>query len=102
MHLALIGIVLVLALAGFSTVYAAQHFAIATDIKDLFPRDLPWAQRAYQQVAAVAERRILVVVDAPPAEFAGEASAKLAAALAADQGHFRAVEDAQGGAFFAQ
>ena len=31
-----------LVLATISTIYAAQHFAVKTDVTDLFPRDLPW------------------------------------------------------------
>jgi len=58
-------IALVLALSCLSAVYAAQHFAIATDIKELFPRDLPWTQRAYQYLDAFPEQGMLVVVDAP-------------------------------------
>jgi hypothetical protein len=95
-------IVLSLALAGFSTVYAAQHFKIATDIRDLFPRDLPWTRQALQYQAAFPERGILVVVDAPTVELVEPAAAKLAAALAADHVHFRTVEPAQSGPFFAR
>src|ERR1700675_2101212 len=58
-------IALALALAGFSGVYAARHFAIKTDINDLFPRELPWAQRAYAYMTAFPQRDIIVVVDAP-------------------------------------
>ena len=40
-------ILMSLLLAAASTVYATQHFAIKTDVTDLFPRDLPWTQRAF-------------------------------------------------------
>jgi predicted RND superfamily exporter protein len=40
-------IVLALALAALSAVYTARDFAIKTDVTDLFPSDLPWAQRAF-------------------------------------------------------
>src|SRR5436309_3428571 len=92
-------IALVLALSGFCAVYAAQHFAIATDIKDLFPRDLPWTKRAFDYIAVFPEQGTLVVVDAPTPELVQQASAKLAAALAADREHFRAVNAAQSGGF---
>jgi uncharacterized protein len=91
-----------IALTVFSTGYAARHFAIATDIKQLFPADLPWAQRAYQLMAAFPQYDILAVVDAPTPELAEQASARLAAALAQDAAHIRAVHEPQGGAFFAQ
>ena len=35
-----------IALSVFSAIYAVQHFAVKTDVNDLFPRDLPWAERA--------------------------------------------------------
>jgi hopanoid biosynthesis associated RND transporter like protein HpnN len=95
-------IVLSAALACFCGVYTARHFAIATDIKQLFPTELPWAQRAYQFMAAFPQHDILAVVDAPTPELADRASARLAAALAADPAHFRAVDQPQGGRFFAE
>src|SRR5438105_3712617 len=52
------------ALACLCAVYTARHFAIATDIKQLFPTELPWAQRAYQFMGAFPQRDTLAVVDA--------------------------------------
>ena len=95
-------IVLCAGLACFCAVYTARHFAIATDIKQLFPTELPWAQRAYQFMAAFPQHDILAVVDAPTPELADRASARLAAALAADPAHFRTVDQPQGGKFFAE
>jgi uncharacterized protein len=89
-------------LAGFSAAYAVRHFAIETDVKALFPRDLPWTRRAYQYLRAFPEHGILVVVNAPTPELVERASAKLAAALAADRDHIRAVHEVQGGSFFAR
>jgi uncharacterized protein len=94
-------IALAFALSGFCAVYAVQHFAIATDIKNLFPHDLPWTSRAFQYMKAFPEPGILVVVDAPTPELTQEASAKLAAALARDHRHFRGVDEVRGGQFFA-
>jgi uncharacterized protein len=91
-----------LALSCLAAVYAVQHFAIATDIKELFPRDLPWTQRAYQYLEKFPEHGILVVVEASTPELVSQASAKLTQALAADRAHFRAVEAVQGGPFFAR
>ncbi len=95
-------IVIALALSAFSGVYAARHFAIRTDINDLFPRDLPWTQRAFAFMQAFPQRDITVVVEAPTAEFADAAAAKLAAALGADHTHIRSVDAVQGGAFLAR
>ena len=95
-------IVLALALTAFSADYAARHFAIKTDVNDLFPPTLPWAERATAFMKAFPQRDILVVIDAPTAEFADAASTKLAAVLQADHEHFQAVEQPQGGPFFAQ
>ena len=95
-------IALALALAIFCTVYAAQHFAVATDIKQLFPTDLPWTQRAYQLLDTFPQHDVLAVVDAPTPELADLAAARLTAALAADTAHFKSVQQPQGGEFFAR
>jgi uncharacterized protein len=67
-------------LAAGSAVYAARHFAIKTDVTDLFPPDLPWTRQALDFMQAFPQPGILVVVDAPTPEFAEEASNKLARA----------------------
>jgi hypothetical protein len=95
-------IALVLALSAFSGVYAARHFAIRTDINDLFPRNLPWTERAFSFMHAFPQGDIIAVVEAPTAEFADAAAAKLAAALHTDHTHIRAVDATQSGPFFAQ
>ena len=95
-------IIIAAALASVSAVYATRHFAIETDVKALFPHDLAWTQRAYQYERTFPEHGTIVVVDAPTPELVEPAAAKLAAALAADRGHIRAVHDARGGPFFAR
>jgi uncharacterized protein len=95
-------IALILALACLSGVYAAQRFAIATDIKELFPRDLPWTERAHAYLDKFPEQGVLVVVEAPTPELVSQAAARLSEALAADDRHIRSVEAVQGGAFFAR
>ncbi len=95
-------IVLAVALAAFCSVYTARHFAIATDIKQLFPTELPWTQRAYEFIGAFPQHDVLAIVDAPTPESADRAAAKLTAALSADTAHFKAVQQPQGGAFFAR
>jgi uncharacterized protein len=91
-----------IALAGVSTVYTFTHFAVKTDVNQLFPRDLPWAQRGFSYMKEFPQADILVVVDAPTPELADEASAKLAEALALQPDTIRAVYQLQGGRFFEQ
>jgi uncharacterized protein len=95
-------IALAAALAAASGVYAAQHFAVTTDTKALFPPDLPWAKRAFQYMRSFPQPGIIVVVTAPTPEEVEEASGKLAAALAAHKDHIRTVYQPQGGGFFAR
>lgn len=93
-------IVLALALAALSTIYTAQNFAIKTDVTDLFPSDLPWAQRAFQYMRSFPQPDITVVVEAPTPELVDQATAKLAAALSVRRDVIRAVHQPQSGKFF--
>src|SRR5262249_11438576 len=83
-----------------SSVYTARHFAIKTDVKDLFPHDLPWTQRAFEYMRTFPQPEMLVVVDAPTPELADQASTKLAAALTRHADRFLAAHQIQGGSFF--
>src|SRR4029079_2925493 len=67
-------IALGLILAAASSLYTVQHFAIKTDVKDLFPPDLAWAQRAFEHMKSFPQSEMLAVVDAPSPELADEAS----------------------------
>jgi uncharacterized protein len=89
-----------LILAAASLLYAVQHFAIKTDVKDLFPPDLPWTQRAFEYMKSFPQPEMLVVVDSASSELTDEASRRLAAALASRTENFRAVHQLQGGPFF--
>ena len=93
-------IVCCVALAVASSFYAVDHFAIKTDVKDLFPPNLPWTQRAFEYMKAFPQPEMLVVVDAPTPELVEQASIRLAQALASRSDHFRAVHDLQSGPFF--
>jgi uncharacterized protein len=95
-------IVLAVALAALSSVYTVRHFAIKTDVKDLFPPDLPWTQRAFDYMKAFPQPEVLVVVDGPTPELVEQASTKLAEALAARRDLIQGVHQAQGGRFFEQ
>src|SRR5580704_8931430 len=76
-------IVLAFALAAASAVYTTRHFAIKTDVNDLFAPDLAWTQRASQYMRAFPPPDILVVVDAPSPELAERAASRLAQSLSA-------------------
>jgi hypothetical protein len=93
-------IVVGVALAAASSVYAVRHFAIKTDVKDLFPHDLPWTQQAFEFMKAFPQPEMLVVVDAPTPELVDQASTQIAEALAHRPDRFRAVHEMQGGPFF--
>jgi hypothetical protein len=73
-------IALAVALAAGSAVYATRHFAIKTDVTDLFP---PWTRRALDFMKVFPQPDILVVVDGPIPEFVEEASNKLAQSFTA-------------------
>jgi uncharacterized protein len=89
-------------LSCLCALYTATHFRLATDIKDLFPRDLPWVERAWHYLDRFSEQGIIVVVDAPTPELVDQASSGLAATLASDRAHFHAVEALQSDPFFAR
>ncbi len=91
---------LTVALAGLSTVYTARHFAIKTDVNELFAPDLGWTQRAYQYMKAFPQPDILVVVDAPTPELVEGAATRLAQALSARRDEVRAVHEPDSGRFF--
>jgi uncharacterized protein len=88
------------ALSAVCSVYAVRNFAVKTDVKDLFPRDLPWTQQAFEYMKAFPQPEMLVVVDAPTPELVEQASTKLAQALALRSDRIRAVRPMQGGPFF--
>src|SRR5438093_607570 len=90
-------IVIVVALAAGSAVYAARHFAIKTDVTDLFPPDLPWTRRGLEFMKTFPQPDVLVVVDAPTPELVEEASNQLAQALPARSDLIRGVHQLDGG-----
>jgi predicted RND superfamily exporter protein len=92
-------IVLAFALAAASAVYTARHFAIKTDVNDLFAPDLPWTQRAFEYMRSFPQPDILVVVDAPTPELVEQATTRLAQALSARRDFIRAVHQPGSGSF---
>src|SRR5262249_6862245 len=93
-------IVLAVTLSAASAAYTARHIAIKTDVDELISSRLPWSQRVRQFSDAFPQREILVVVDAPPPEFAERAAGKLADGLEAQPNLFRVVSRPQSGSFF--
>jgi uncharacterized protein len=95
-------IVLGLAAAAASAAYAARHFAINTDVNKLISPDLDWRQREleFEKLFPGHFGSTLMVVDAPTAELAAQASADLTRRMAAQPKLFTSVEDMAGNAFF--
>ena len=85
-----------------SAIYTARHFAITTDIEQLISSDLPWHKRQLEFSEAFRERDILVVVQAPTPELAGQAADALAQRLSMGADHISSVHQLGGGAFFEQ
>src|ERR1051326_1530210 len=88
-----------LALAIYCGLFAARHFSVETDVRDLFPGNLSWTERDKSFAAAFPQYEVLVVVDAPTPELADRASQKLLLSLRhADS--IRSVQEPQRGTFF--
>jgi hopanoid biosynthesis associated RND transporter like protein HpnN len=93
-------VIVSLLLAVGGCYYAAQHFAINTDINTLISPDLDWRKRDNQfEQAFDREKLILAVVEAPTPELASAASKALATKLAGDK-HFESVQPLGSGEFF--
>jgi hypothetical protein len=95
-------IVLAVALTLGSALYTARHFAIKTDVTDLFPSDLPWTRRAFDFTKAFPQPDILVVIDAPTPELVERATTRLALALTGRSDTIRQVHQLDSGPFFEQ
>src|ERR1043166_10174233 len=95
-------IIVATVLGVISGIYAAQHFAINTDINTLISPELPWRKReiAFEKAFPQHLRSILVVVEAPTAELTTEATAALFRKLETDKTHFIQVTQPGGGDFF--
>jgi uncharacterized protein len=80
-------------LAVFAGVFAAAHLGINTDTDEMFAQSLPWRQRAlaFKSEFPQFTDLLAIVIDAKQPEEADATAAGVAAALAADHTHFRAV-----------
>ena len=81
------------ALVVFAGFFSAGHLGIGTDTDEMFAQSLPWRQRALAFKAEFPQFTdvLAIVIDAREPEEAEATAAGLAAALAADHAHFRAV-----------
>jgi len=95
-------IAVVMVSAILSSVFAASHFAIDTDINKLISKDLPWRQReaAFEREFPGNFQSTLAVVDAPTPELASAAARELTSHLQNRPDLFKSVEDLAGNKFF--
>ncbi|MEO5866348.1 MAG: MMPL family transporter [Sphingomonas sp.] len=93
-----------LLLAAIALLFTAGHFAMTTDTAELISPNVAWRQheRAMDDAFPQLRDAMLVVVDGATPELAEQAAATLAAKMAADAKHFRAVSRPDGGDFFAR
>src|SRR3984885_5384463 len=91
-----------LLLAAASTIFAARHFAINTDINDLISARLPWRQHEINFQRAFPQTVELIIADvhAPTPEAAKSAARELKKALADKPGLFRSAPDQFDSPFF--
>ena len=92
----LAGTLLMLAAAAFDI----ARFSVNTDVEGLISENLPWHQRQLELAREFPQNGISVVVKAPTAENAEQATNQLALALAKDPKLFRKVGQPDSGAFF--
>ena len=83
-----------------AAVFDILHFGINTDVEGLISQNLPWHQRQLELSKAFPQRAISVVVKAPTAENAEQATNELAQALAKDTKLFPMVGQPDSGDFF--
>jgi uncharacterized protein len=87
-------------IAAAAGLYAANHFAITTNVNNLLSSRLPSREREAQYDKLFPNRTIVAVVTAPTPELVDRASDSLTARLAGRHGPIRDAWLADGGAFF--
>jgi hopanoid biosynthesis associated RND transporter like protein HpnN len=96
-------IVLSVVLTAASSWYAVTHFSITTDVDQLISPNIPWRQREAEFEKAFPQFELVVaVIDAPTPELVSEATDALVARLSQLKNLIHAIEQPQGGPFFAQ
>lgn len=93
-----------LVLTGLALGYAAGGFSMTTDTAALISPKVQWRQNEKAVDAAFPNLTdvLLVIVDGKTPELVEAGAAKLSAALAADNTHFRRVQRPDGGPYFAK
>jgi hypothetical protein len=92
-----------LLIAAGSSVYAASHFRLNSDVDALLPNTLDWRKRDIAFERAFDRFGIIdVVVTAPTPELTGAATVEMTQALAKEKGLFPDVSNAGATAFFSQ
>jgi hopanoid biosynthesis associated RND transporter like protein HpnN len=96
--------ILAAALCVGSSIYAARHFAITSDVSQLISSNAPWRQReiAFDKAFPHRSQLIVAVVQAPTPELTKRAADLLAQRLTGRSEHFRSVRQPGSGAFFEQ
>lgn len=93
-----------LLLTVVSGYYAADRFAINTDVNTLISPNIDWRKRelAFEKSFPGRHDSILMVIDAPTPELVSQATAALTKRMNEQPALFRSVRPAGGGAFFEQ
>lgn len=97
-------VILAAVVTVISSVYAARHFGITTDVSQLISTAAPWRQReiAFEKAFPHRAQTILVVVEAPTPELTKRATELLVQRISGQRDQFRSVRQPGGGTFFEQ
>lgn len=89
------------ALAAASSIYAAGHFRLNSDINALLPANVAWRKHEIEFEKAFKRFDLLeVVVEAPTPELAAEATSDLVRSLEQDKARFESVANVGASSFF--
>jgi hopanoid biosynthesis associated RND transporter like protein HpnN len=91
-------------LTAAAATYAARHFTMTANTEELISPKIEWRQRVldFQAAFPQLEGLTMVVIDGKTPELADRAAARLTDALRSKPPLFKAVDQPQGGPFFAQ
>ncbi|MDA0702923.1 MAG: MMPL family transporter [Proteobacteria bacterium] len=94
--------ILCIAITAACAVYTVREVGINTDTSDLLSKELPYrkAYQTFKDAFPVLDDVLVVVIDAPNADIAGDAATELAAKLTAQPDRFRSVFHPASEAFF--
>jgi hopanoid biosynthesis associated RND transporter like protein HpnN len=94
--------ILCFAITAACAVYTVREVGINTDTSDLLSKDLPYrkAYQTFKDAFPILDDQLVIVIDSPNADIAGDAATELAAKLAAQPDIFRSVFHPASEAFF--